>query len=180
MSYILLTALAVAGLFVFFALRRGVQAYLKFRGQRLVSCPETHRPAAVRVAAAKVALEATVGSEILELSQCSRWPEREDCPQGCLAQIEEAPKACLVWTIINQWYEGQECVFCHKPFAKIHWHDHPPALLDANHRTVEWDQIPAEKLQETLGTSWPVCWNCHVAQTFRREHPELVVDRPAH
>jgi len=38
--------------------------------------------------------------------------------------------------------------------------------------------IPAEKLQEVLRTDWPVCWNCHVAETFRREHPELVVNRP--
>lgn len=180
MNYILLTALVIVVVFAFLALRRGVQAYLKFRGQRLVSCPETHHPAAVRVAAAKVGLEALVGTERLELSQCSRWPERQDCPQDCLAQIEEAPRACLVWTIINQWYEGQDCVYCHKPFAKIHWHDHPPALLDINHRTLEWDQIPPEKLQETLGTSWPVCWSCHMAETFRRQHPELVVDRPVH
>jgi hypothetical protein len=26
----------------------------------------------------------------------------------------------------------------------------------------------------------PVCWNCHIAQTFRRVHPELVVVRPPH
>jgi hypothetical protein len=42
------------------------------------------------------------------------------------------------------------------------------------------NEIPAEELQEVLGTHWPVCWNCHTAQTFRRERPELVVDRPAH
>jgi hypothetical protein len=24
----------------------------------------------------------------------------------------------------------------------------------------------------------PVCWGCYVAQSFRREHPELVVYRP--
>ena len=37
---------------------------------------------------------------------------------------------------------------------------------------------PLEKLQEVLATHWPVCWNCHVAETFRREHPELVAHRP--
>ena len=30
-----------------------------------------------------------------------------------------------------------------------------------------------------MGTHLPVCWNCHIAESFRREHPELVVDRPA-
>ena len=28
-----------------------------------------------------------------------------------------------------------------------------------------------------LATSLPLCWNCHVAATFRRMHPELVTDR---
>src|SRR5690242_20605091 len=178
MKYILLLmAIAVAGLVVV-GLGRALRTYLRVRGKRLVSCPETHKPAAVRAAAGKVALEATVGNQQLRLSECSSWPEREACGQECLAQIQEAPKACLVWTIINRWYQGQKCVYCHKPFEEIHWHDHPPALLDSECRTVEWNKIPAEKLQEMLVTHWPVCWSCHMTETFRREHPELVVDRP--
>jgi hypothetical protein len=180
MKYILLASMIVAAVIVLVGVRRALQVYLKFRGKRIVSCPETHRPAAVRVAAGKVALQAAVHKEQLKLSECSRWPERNDCPQECLAQIHEAPKACLVWTVINQWYQGQQCVYCHKPFGEIHWHDHPAALLDSERKTVEWDAIPAEKLQEALATHWPVCWSCHMAETFRREHPELVVDRPAH
>jgi hypothetical protein len=35
-------------------------------------------------------------------------------------------------------------------------------------------------LQETFATHQPVCWDCHIAQTFRREHAELVTDRPPH
>jgi hypothetical protein len=180
MKYILITLLVAVAVVVIVELRRALGTYLKFRGKRLVSCPETHQPAAVRVAAGKAALEATIGSEQLRLSECSRWPERDACGQGCLAQIQEAPKACLVWTIINRWYQGQKCVYCHKPFGEIHWHDHPPALVDSERKTVEWNEIPAEKLLEALRTHWPVCWSCHIAQTFRREHPELVVDRPAH
>lgn len=180
MKYILLTLVIAGAVVVIVRLRRAVRTYLKFRGKRLVSCPETHKPTAVRVAAGKVALKATVGNERLRLSECSRWPEREGCGQECLAQIQEAPKACLVWTIINRWYQGQNCAYCHKPFGEIHWHDHPPALVDYARKTVEWNEIPADKLQEALRTHWPVCWNCHIAETFRWEHPELVVDRPAH
>ena len=180
MKYIfLMLAVAVAVLAVV-GLRRALRTYLKFRGKRLVSCPETHRPAAVRVAAGKAALEATVRNGQLRLSECSRWPKREACGQECLAQIQEAPKACLVWTIIKRWYQGQKCAYCHKPFREIHWHDHPPALVDSERKTVEWSEIPAARLQEALGTHWAVCWSCHVAQTFRRKHPDLVVDRPAH
>jgi len=177
---ILLVLLVVSGTAVAIALRRAFLTYLKFRGERLVSCPETHRPAAVRVAAGKAALDDAVGSEQIRLSECSRWPEREGCPQECLAQIEEAPKACLVRTIINQWYQGQACAYCHKLFGETHWHDHPLAFVDSQGKTLEWDKISAEKLQEALRTHRPVCWSCHIAETFRREHAELVVDRPAH
>lgn len=179
MKPILLVLMIMGAVFVAVEFRRAVRAYLKFRGKMLVSCPETHRPAAVRVAAGKVAWEVIVGNRELRLSECSRWPERKNCPQDCLKQIEQAPKACLVWTIINRWYQGQECVYCHKPFGEIHWHDHPPALLDNNKKTIQWNEVPAERLQEVLGTCRPVCWSCHMAETFRREHPELVVDRPS-
>jgi hypothetical protein len=27
-------------------------------------------------------------------------------------------------------------------------------------------------------SSAPVCWSCHIAESFRRTHPELIVDRP--
>jgi hypothetical protein len=72
MKYIFLTSMIVAAVFLLVGLRRALQTYLKFRGKRLVSCPETHRPAAVRVAAGKVALQAAVHKEQLKLSECSR------------------------------------------------------------------------------------------------------------
>src|ERR1700687_1358417 len=123
MKYILITLMIAAAVFVIVGLRRALRTYLKFRGKRLVLCPETHKPVGVRVGAGKVALKATVGNGQLRLSECSRWPEREACGQECLAQIQEAPKACLVWTIVNRWYQGQNCVYCHKPFGEIHWHN---------------------------------------------------------
>jgi len=177
MNYIIYTAGILAATVLAIGLGRALRTYLKFRGKRIVSCPETHEAAAVRIAAGDAALSATLGHEHLKLSACSRWPEKDACGQECLMQIEEAPKACLVSTIVNRWYEGKECAYCHKPFADLHWHDHPPALVSADRKTVQWSDIPAEKLQETMKTHLPVCWNCHVAETFRREHPELVVDR---
>jgi hypothetical protein len=179
MKYSLLALAIVAAVFLVEALRRALQTYLKFRGNRLVSCPETHQPAAVRVAAGKAALEAASGNEHLRLRSCSRWPEKESCPQECLAQIREAPEACLVSAIINRWYEGQVCVYCHEPFGEIHWHDHPAALLNSESKTVPWNEISAENLQAALGRYRPVCWNCHMTETFRSEHPDLVVDRNA-
>jgi hypothetical protein len=177
LNYLLIAAGSVVAAYAILRFVRAFRVYLTFRGNRLVSCPENHRAAAVRVAAGKAALEATVGTQQLRLSTCSRWPGRRDCPQECLAQIEEAPKACLVLTIVNRWYQGRACAYCHKAFGEIHWHDHPPALLSEGLKTVQWNEIPAEHLQDALGTHRPVCWSCHVAKTFRRAHPELVVDR---
>jgi hypothetical protein len=177
MNYILLALVVAAAVLLIVALGRALRTYLKFRGARIVSCPETHQAAAVRVAAGDAALKATLGHEELRLSECSRWPERERCGQECLQQIEEAPKACLVATIVSRWYQGKQCVYCHKAFGELHWHDHPPALMNEERKTVQWSEIPAEKLQETMKTHWPVCWNCHIAETFRREYPKLVVDR---
>lgn len=179
MSYTLVFVVG-ALLIVVFALFRSVGAYRKFRGDRIVSCPENHQAAAVRVAAARAAMQAALAAPHLELSACSRWPEKAGCGQQCLSQIQEAPKARLVSTIVNRWYQGMKCVYCHKPFGEIHWHDHPPALVNEQGETNEWNEIPLENLQRTLATHWPVCWNCHVAETFRRLHPEMVTDRPTH
>lgn len=179
MTYTLL-ALAAALTVIIFELLRSLGVYRKFRGDRIISCPENHQPAAVRVAAGKAAIEATVGTPHLQLSECSRWPEMGGCGQECLSQIQEAPAACLVSNIVNRWYEGMKCVYCHKPFGEIHWHDHPPALVNAHGKTMQWNEVPLENLQQTLTTHWPVCWNCHVAESFRRLHPELVTDRQPH
>src|SRR5437870_7714600 len=103
------TLLFVAGalVIVVFGLLRSLGAYRKFRGNRIISCPENHRPAAVRVAAAKAAIQATIGTAHLQLSECSRWPGMAGCGQECLSQIQEAPKACLVSNIVSRWYEGR-------------------------------------------------------------------------
>jgi len=179
MDFLLPILAIAAAVFLFIGLRRALQTYLEFRGERLITCPENHKAAAVRVAAGKAALEATLGTEQLRLSACSRWPEMQGCGQECLAQIEDSPKSCLVSSIVNNWYQGKSCAYCHKPFAEIHWHDHPPALVDQERKTVQWNEVPLDQLQQVMTNHWPVCWNCHIAETFRREHPELVVDRPA-
>ena len=43
--------------------------------------------------------------------------------------------------------------------------------------SVEWSDIPAERLQEVLSGAEPVCFACHMASKMMREHPELVIDR---
>lgn len=168
-------ALAVA-LFIFRAIP-GVRAYFQFRGQRIVTCPENKEPEAVKVAAGEAAVGAFFNEPTLRLHECSRWPEREGCGQDCLSQIEADPEKCLVWNIVAKWYEAKSCVFCHKAIGPLHLLDHAPALLGRDFRTTEWKMVSPQELPKIFSTHQPVCWNCHVAESFRRLHPNLVTDR---
>lgn len=176
-TIIIAVLVVAAGLFLVRAVP-GVRAYFNFRGKRLVTCPETQKPEAVNVAAGEAALGVFFNEPTLRLNQCSRWPERQDCGQDCLQQIEADPEKCLVWNQVSKWYEGKKCVFCQKPIGPLHHLDHAPALLGPDFRTAEWKNVRAEQLPQVFATHQPVCWNCHVTESFRRLHPELVTDRP--
>ncbi len=172
----------VAGLAFLMALAvvvaRLLRVYLRYRGKMLVTCPETREPTGVELDAKYAALSALTGDNDLVVQACSRWPEHEDCGQACLLQIEGTPENCLVRTRLSNWYRGQHCVYCGTEFSEIHWHDHKPGLLSPEHDLLEWSQVPVESLPQVFASHKPVCWNCFVAETFRREHPDLVTDRP--
>ncbi|MEX0878437.1 MAG: hypothetical protein WEB59_00720 [Thermoanaerobaculia bacterium] len=156
-----------------------LHAYLKYRGARVITCPEESCPAAVEVDVCRTAAAAAFGEHVVRLKSCSRWPERQACGQECLAQIEAAPAECLVRTMLVDWYRGSSCVLCGKEIGEIHWVEHKPALFTPERKTVEWDEVPAEKLPQVLATHQRVCWNCHIATTFRERFPGLVTERPA-
>jgi hypothetical protein len=153
--------------------------YFRFIGSRLVTCPETKRTAAVSLDASKAALQSLLGNPRFRLSQCSRWPERRDCEQECLRQIEKAPEDCLLKNIVGKWYAEKLCAYCQKPFESTDdiFH-HTPALMGKDLVSIEWDEIRPEELPEVFRSSLPICWNCHMAETFRRVHPEMTVDNP--
>jgi uncharacterized cysteine cluster protein YcgN (CxxCxxCC family) len=174
------------GLFVFaflgasgYLAYRVTKYYRRLRGKRLVNCPETGKTAAVELDAKAAVKESLWSTPALHLSECSRWPERKGCGQACLRQIELAPENCLVRNIIVQWYDKKTCVLCgHTVEAAEQSIGHTPALQDPQGKTVYWDEVTPEKLPEILETHKPVCWSCHISEKFRREHAEMVVDRP--
>ncbi len=174
-----LTALVIAAVVVLAAIAvwRLGGAWLTYRGKRVITCPENQKPAGVSVDARHAAATALGGELKLRLSQCSRWPERAGCGQECLSQIENSPEDCLVRNILAHWYEAKNCAWCGRPIGEIHVGDRKPALLTADRCSVEWNQIPAEQLQQTLATALPLCFGCHIANTMVREHPEMVIDR---
>ncbi len=168
-----IAALAVIAAAVF-----AVRTWMRYRGKMLVGCPENSQPAAVEVKAARAAITGLAGKPWLELSSCSRWPERHDCGQQCLRQIERAPEECMVKTMAARWYAGKTCVVCGRAFDPIDWMERAPGLIRPDDVTMLWSDVDVVRLDEVLATHRPVCWNCHIAATFRRSHPELVLDNP--
>jgi len=168
-----LVVIAVATFVVRFSV-----AWFQLRGTRVLVCPETNAPVGAELELGKAAFAVALGQEpMLHLSDCTRWPEKAGCDQACLRQLDGAPTACKLRVILDDWYQRRSCAFCRKAFTHINWTDHKPALLTPELRTIEWNEVDPSKIDQILKTHLPVCWNCHVAESFRREHPELVTDR---
>ena len=160
-----------------FGLSFSIRTYRRFRGQRLITCPETQNPDAVHVNVARAARSAFFGKEQVRLDQCSRWPERQGCGQECLSQVHTDPQNCLVWNIVAAWYNGKSCAYCQKAFTEMHWHDRHPAVLSPDRIAKQWNEIPAETLPEVFEMYLPVCWDCYIAETFRQQNPDRELDR---
>jgi hypothetical protein len=152
-------------------------AWWRYRGRRVIACPENHEPAGVALDVKHAALTALHGDAKLRLTQCSRWPEREDCGRDCLFQIERSPEDCLVPNILTHWYHDKNCAWCGRPIGEIYLAGRKPALLLADKGSVEWSEVPAEQLPQTLAVAQPLCFSCHIANTMVRQHPELVINR---
>jgi hypothetical protein len=170
--YVTAVFVAIALFFVVIALR----TYVRYRGVRVVTCPETAKPAVVSVDAGHAAISATWERPDLKLQDCSRWPERGQCAQPCLKQIAAAPEDCLMRNLLARWFAGKTCAFCDKPVV-LTAHGQQPGLRDANGSTYDFVAIPPEKLIADLDQYAPVCFDCHIAEQFRREYPQLVTEK---
>jgi len=176
--FILALIAAVASVVLISAIIEGISSYRKFRGQRVIVCPENNEPAAVEVSALRALSAGLTQSGKLQLRECSRWPEMQGCGQECLSEVEESPEGCLVRSLVSDWYRGKSCAVCGSTIHEIEWLGQRPALRDPEGKTVSWDAIAPEKLPEVFRTHAPVCWDCHIATTLLREHPEVVTYRP--
>ena len=82
---------------------------------------------------------------------------------------------------LKQFFEGKACAACSRPIPPVHAFERRPGLLNATtHEAIPWDDIPAANLSTTLESHMPICSTCVISETFRRQHSELVVDRPSH
>jgi hypothetical protein len=149
-------------------------------GERVITCPETHSTEVVRVDAGHAAWTDMRGDKDLRVESCSRWPEKADCGQDCLAEIECAPDGCLVRERLTSWYWGASCALCGMEIGPVRWLDHRPGLRGPEGRTLFWDEVSAKELPEVLRTHQPICSDCLIAESFREKFPDRVLDDPWH
>jgi hypothetical protein len=173
-----LIAIGLLAAALFVGLRWLVRSFSRYRGQKIVTCPETKRPAVVEVDALHASLTSTLGPPDIRLKNCWHWPINEQCGQECLTDLDVAPERCLVSGVLMRWFRGKKCVYCRNPFAELHWIDHKPGFRSPDENLVGWNGVHMGNLWKVLETHEPVCWNCYIAQKFRLEHPDLVVYRP--
>jgi hypothetical protein len=81
------------------------------------------------------------------------------------------------WHMVDDWYKGKSCAYCQKPFCEIHWLDRQPALRGPDRNTAQRSEIPPENWPYVFQNFLSVCWNCFIAKSYRRPHPEQLVDR---
>lgn len=158
------------------SLMHAAHAYRSAGGVRIVTCPETCAAAAVAIDRRHAALTALAHLEPeLRLADCSRWPTRGPCDQPCLPEAVKTEH--LARNIAASSFAGKRCALCAKPLTEAPGAGDHVALLSSDRASIEWPDVRPEELPEALHTRQPICWNCHIAESFRRQHPELVTER---
>ena len=81
-----ITLIAIAALALIYVVAPIVAGvFFRFRGRRMIRCPETGLMAEVAIDARRAALTAVPGPPRVRVARCSLWPDRKDCEQKCVA-----------------------------------------------------------------------------------------------
>ena len=81
---LILGIIAMGSLLVVFPV--GLATFYRYRRRKVVTCPETHSPAEVRLDAHRAALTTVLGRPRLKVEDCSRWPEKKGCDEECVKE----------------------------------------------------------------------------------------------
>ena len=92
-----------------------------------------------------------------------------------------APAGTRTGDLLRSWFAGKSCTICERPIPPIQRIEQHPGLMSPSRDLVSWEQFARdERLPQMLESHLPVCANCVMAETFRRQYPDLVVDRSEH
>lgn len=155
-----------------------VQNYYRNRGRRLVPCPDSGRPAEVEADSEFAFMTALRGVEHSRLQACSRWPEKGDCGQECLEQLEDSPEN--IERFLKKWYEGKSCAICQRTLTPSDWRRSRLAVLNQQQQLFELRQMFLETLQSSLQDMRPLCWNCHQEERERQAAPPRILKGDRH
>ena len=78
------TIIALAVLLVLLPL--AVHTFQRYRSKKVVRCPETKGLAEVDIDAPRAAFSSAFGKPRLRIKNCTLWPKRRGCGEGCLRQ----------------------------------------------------------------------------------------------
>jgi len=171
MSPIFPLALFLIGAVVLLALPIGVslQSYRRNRGRKSVLCPENHEPVTVEMDN-KFALQTALrGQEHQRLQSCSRWPEKGDCGQECLAQVDPTPEN--LERLLSKWYQGKSCEICSRALTPADWRRSRLAFLNEDQKLFELRHMHLDEVPSALDKMAPLCWNCHQEERLRQATP---------
>jgi hypothetical protein len=143
--------------------------YYKNRGRQSVKCPETGQTVGVEVDNKFAFRMALRGQEHSRLSSCSRWPEKGDCGQECLMQLDASPEN--LQRLLSTWMDGKSCAICTRAITPSDWEQSRLAVLNQDHELFELRDLPAEDLQTALEYTRPLCLKCHQQERERQSIP---------
>jgi hypothetical protein len=167
--------LFIIGAILLVALPLGVslQAYFRNRGRRTVICPDNREPVTIERDNKYAFSTALRGQEHDRVHTCSRWPEKGDCGQECLAQVNPSPEN--IERLLQKWYHGKTCVICDRALTPADWRRSRLALLNEHQKLFELRHMHLDELPSALDKMAPLCWNCHQEERVRQaESPRLL------
>lgn len=146
-----------------------LQNYYRNRGRLGVTCPDSGKAAEVEVDSKFAFRTALRGQEHWRLQSCSNWPEKSECGQECLAEVEASPEN--IERLLTKWYEGKSCALCARALTPADWRRSRLAVLNEQQKLFELRDMMLDRLQATLENMRPLCWNCHQEERARQAVP---------
>jgi hypothetical protein len=154
-----------------------IRTWVRLRGQRVVTCPETHAPAGVTIDLGHAAATAVWEKADLTLATCTRWPERQGCDQGCVAQIAASPHETRARTMAARYFEGRRCTICQRRIGPPKRATHQPGFMNpVTREALAWDAVPPQNLPDAIASRRPLCSDCTLAESSRPR--DLPADAP--
>ena len=63
-----------------------IHTFQRYRNKKVLKCPETGGLAEVDIDARRAAISSLFSKPLLRVKNCTLWPKRKGCREGCLRQ----------------------------------------------------------------------------------------------